>query len=70
MCMWMKLAAYLRQHNKPVETFAGEIGVSKSAVAMWMRGARTPRREAMQKIACATEGKVTANDFMVERVDA
>jgi transcriptional regulator with XRE-family HTH domain len=61
--MWMKLAEYLREQRKPAEVFAGEIGVSKSAVAMWARGARMPRREMLQKITRATNGKVTANDF-------
>jgi transcriptional regulator with XRE-family HTH domain len=59
----MKLREYLRLQNKSPEVFGSEIGFSKSAVSMWMRGERMPRREALQKISEHTKGAVTANDF-------
>lgn len=63
----MKLREYLRLQQKTPEAFGKEIGVSKSAVAMWMRGARMPRREALERIEEHTEGAVTANDFVSRR---
>ena len=62
--MCMKLREYLRLQNQKPEDFAKEVKVSKSAVAMWMRGERLPRREKLEKIAEITKGAVTANDFL------
>lgn len=61
--MWMKLRAYLREQGIKTEDFAKRLKVSKSAVAMWERGERMPRRDALARIAKITDGEVTANDF-------
>jgi transcriptional regulator with XRE-family HTH domain len=41
-------------------------GVSSHAVKKWRYGERVPRPDAMQRLAKATGGKVTADDFMRE----
>ena len=61
--MCMKLREYLRLQKMKPEEFAKQLGVSKSAVAMWIRDERMPRREKLQDIAKFTKGAVTPNDF-------
>lgn len=48
--------------------FAAEIGVSRQALHRYREGQRTPRPEIMVRIREASNGKVTANDFLPPRV--
>jgi hypothetical protein len=43
---------------------AGEIGVSRDGARKWVYGTRTPRLPVLQRISAATNGAVTANDFI------
>jgi transcriptional regulator with XRE-family HTH domain len=43
--------------------FAERIGVSSAAVWRYVHGERIPDKDIMARIALATGGKVTANDF-------
>jgi DNA-binding transcriptional regulator YdaS (Cro superfamily) len=60
----MKLSAYLSSVGKSRSAFAAELETSRQNVARWCEGV-TPRRQDMLRILAATEGKVTANDFML-----
>lgn len=59
----LALRKYLADSGKSVIDFAGDVRVTTSAVNMWLRGDRFPRREVMARIVKATHGAVTANDF-------
>jgi hypothetical protein len=59
----MKLREFLHRNGLSHQRFAKQIGASAAAVGMWVRGERMPRRPALNKIAEATSGAVTANDF-------
>lgn len=61
----MKLAAYLSSVGKTRSTFAAELETSRQNVARWCEGV-TPRRRDMLRILAATEGKVTALDFLLQ----
>lgn len=60
----MTLSEFLSSSRLSHADFAGQIGVSKEAVRLWVTGARTPRPAAMSQITKATKGSVTANDFV------
>lgn len=60
----MKLADYLAQTGTTAEAFAHEIQVSDVAVYRYMIGSRRPQWDVLARIAKATGGKVTPNDFM------
>jgi transcriptional regulator with XRE-family HTH domain len=60
----MQLATYLSQKEISDGDFAEAIGVSRQAVHRYKTGERFPERAVLQKIAEATGGNVTANDFM------
>lgn len=60
----MTLAQYLDQHEIKAEQFAALIGTSQAAVSRYMTGARHPRPDVMRRIIAATDGMVTANDFL------
>ena len=62
----MQLDAYLRENNLTNEAFATKIGadVSVWAVRKWRYGQRIPRLAMQGRIAHATGGAVTANDFV------
>jgi DNA-binding transcriptional regulator YdaS (Cro superfamily) len=63
----MKLATYMDRNGLDDEAMAAQIGgVSSHAVKKWRYGERVPRPDAMQRLAKATGGKVTADDFMRE----
>lgn len=65
----MKLAAYLKcVETSPVQ-FAEQIGVDRTTVYRWLRGARVPNRDTLERIRMETKGRVTANDFLCD-VDA
>jgi transcriptional regulator with XRE-family HTH domain len=59
----MRLDEYLTQTSASRAEFAQEIGVSVESVRRYLAGERIPDREIMVKIALATDGQVTANDF-------
>lgn len=60
----MKLADYLSEHSIKRTDFAELIGVSQSYITQICQGQVWPGREIVTKIAAATGGKVTANDFV------
>lgn len=59
----MTLADYLRKHDLRFSEFARLISSSRQNVSRWASGAVLPRPSEMAKIAVATKGRVTANDF-------
>ncbi len=61
----MKLAAYLSSIGKSRSAFAAELETSRQNVTRWCEGV-TPRRKDMLRILAATEGKVTALDFLLQ----
>lgn len=61
----MKLAAYLSSTGKTRAAFAAELETSRQNVTRWCEGV-TPRRKDMLRILAATEGKVTALDFLLQ----
>tara|TARA_R110000868_G_scaffold936_4_gene7152 strand:- start:1551 stop:1784 length:234 start_codon:yes stop_codon:yes gene_type:complete len=60
----MKLGTYLTRMDKTRAQFAAEIGVDLVTVGRYVTGARRPRWEIMARIAEATKGQVTADDFL------
>lgn len=58
----MTLSDYLRATQQSDAQFAREIGVKRQYVQRYRNG-RIPAPEIMSKIAEATGGQVTANDF-------
>jgi transcriptional regulator with XRE-family HTH domain len=63
------LTAFRRRHNLTLAAFAERIGVGKSAVYKWETGA-CPRPAMMARIVAATNGAVTANDFIPSQSEA
>lgn len=60
----MKLAEYLEAHAISYAEFARTIGVTgKDTIRRYAEGARIPNEKMMNRIAEATNFKVTANDF-------
>ena len=59
----MKLSEYFSRHDIDPAGFAGEIGVTREALRLWLAGERTPRPKLMAKIKTATRGAVTSSDF-------
>lgn len=62
--MDMRLADYLSDHKIKDATFAAQIGVTRQAVGRYKFGERKPEWAILQRIAKATEGNVTPNDFL------
>lgn len=61
----MTLDRFLSLSNTLPSQFAARIGVSASTITRIVRGERRPNLETLQKIVRATEGAVTADDFML-----
>jgi transcriptional regulator with XRE-family HTH domain len=61
----MTLDQYLKDKNVSTRDFAKDIDVTTEAVRLYRRGLRFPRLEVLRSIMTATNGRVTANDFMV-----
>lgn len=59
----MTLREYLGRHDIAVAAFARTLGVSVQALYRYINLERMPRRAECQRIADATGGEVTANDF-------
>jgi len=68
----MQLDAYLREKKLADESFAALLGSDVSAwgVRKWRYGQRIPRLAMQQRIAAATSGAVTANDFVAAAIAA
>jgi transcriptional regulator with XRE-family HTH domain len=60
----MKLAAYLDLRNMSPAKLAEKIGVPASTITRILNGDRAPRLDTIQKITAATDGAVTADDFL------
>lgn len=60
----MKLADYLRQNDITAAAFADLIGMSDSHLSLIMSGKRGASLAVVQRISAATEGAVTADDFL------
>lgn len=59
----MTLSEYLTQNQIKPAAFARQIGTSRQSIHRWTVGLSRPRAQEMRRIAEATGGKVTANDF-------
>lgn len=62
----MKLSTFLQERELSRRKFADMVGISKEAVHYYLHGKRFPRPETLRRIAEATDGLVTANDFCQE----
>jgi DNA-binding transcriptional regulator YdaS (Cro superfamily) len=62
----MQLDTFIREKSLTDESFALLLGedVSEWAVRKWRYGQRIPRPTMQQRIAVATGGQVTPNDFL------
>jgi len=60
----MKLAEYLERYNISQREFAERAGLSTGTISLLVRDLVWISRAAAYKIAKATKGKVTANDFV------
>jgi transcriptional regulator with XRE-family HTH domain len=60
----MKLETYLKEKKMTDDAFAALVGLSQSQISRIRRDKSWPTREAMERIATATAGVVTANDFL------
>lgn len=59
----MTLQEYLAEARIDRHQFADRISVSAETVRRYLNGDRIPDKKIMGRIALATSGKVTANDF-------
>lgn len=67
----MKLDAYLRERGLTSAQFAKDAGlVGKQVVHNYRHGRRFPTPENLRRIHDATNGAVTANDFMDQHAPA
>jgi transcriptional regulator with XRE-family HTH domain len=60
----MKLEAYMRLANLKDDDLAAKLGVNRSMVSRWRRGKAKPDWDNLPKIEAATNGAVTAVDFI------
>lgn len=60
----LTLDAYMRENNVSVEAFAATVGVSRMSVYRWRSGESFPKRDQLQRIVAATNGKVSADSFL------
>jgi len=60
----MKIEAWLKQAGIADPDFADRIGVSRQALWRYKAGIRTPRPAVLVRIREATDGHVSANDFL------
>jgi len=61
----MTLNEYLTESNLKEADFGRLVGLSQSAINRLRRGESWPPADTAAKIRAATDGKVTANDFML-----
>lgn len=60
----MKLAEYLSDAEIKASAFAERIGVTRQTLWRYMSGERRPEWDVLERIAQATRGQVTPNDFL------
>lgn len=66
----MKLKSYMVQNRLTDQKMADAIGCSVSAVRKWRYGLRMPKPDQLVVISEATNGAVTANDFVEQHQEA
>ncbi len=59
----MKLADWMTETGTTIPQLAEGTGEGVETCRLWVKGKRTPRKEAMVKLFAFTDGKVSANDF-------
>ncbi len=64
----MTLEQYMTLNRLSLSKMAEEIGVSQSALTLYVQGKRMPRPWVMRNIYRATQGQVTPNDFFDFRI--
>lgn len=64
----MKLADYLTHKKLGRSEFARLIGVSPTIVTQWCAGEAWPSADTAERIYRATDGAVTPNDFLAEKM--
>jgi len=64
----MDLLSYLSKNNISVAMFARQIGVHRTSIYRFTNGIQMPLPKTIQKITDVTNGQVTANDFLRERL--
>lgn len=62
----MKLADWIAESGLTQKAFAERVGVSQGRIAQIISGGY-PRKGLAARIALATDGKVTANDFVADQ---
>lgn len=62
----MTLDQFLSSKRLTRTAFAKEVGVSRVALQRYLAGDRFPRRGVLRRITAATDGLVTANDFVAK----
>lgn len=62
----MTLAEYLARNDLKAAELATRIGVSRQALSRYIKGERRPEWTLLRRITEATDGHVTANDFVPE----
>jgi DNA-binding transcriptional regulator YdaS (Cro superfamily) len=60
----MTLTEYLRSQKETHDAFARRLGVHSVTVSKWCSGAMRPSWPKMEAISRATDGAVTAADFL------
>jgi DNA-binding XRE family transcriptional regulator len=63
----MKLEQYMKIRNLTDGAFAAQVGVTTTTVLRWRRGDTCPDWDIIPAIIAATDGVVTANDFVPEK---
>lgn len=63
----MDISSWLRSTKTSEGQFAEHIGVSRQALHRYKNGERTPRPYVLARIREATNGAVTADDFLFGR---
>lgn len=66
----MKLSEFLTDRNLTDDAFAALVGMSQSQVSRLKRGLSRPSWDNLAAIERATDGAVTANDFMTGQLPA
>lgn len=65
----MQLRDYLTSKDVTPAQFADRIGVSLVTVNRYLAGTRRPEWHVLGRIVKATDGLVTANDFLADQID-
>lgn len=65
-----KVTSYFEENGETASTLAAKIGSHPSTITRALRGERQPSFELARKIEAATEGRLTAKDFISACMDA